>query len=131
MTIKLSPRRVMSAYKAIRELSGQVFPYQTARAVMALKKRLDEEFSTALALENALVSEFGGETDGSGRFRFPDEEAEGAFLEKYRAAMDETAEIRLPRLDLSRYAGNLRLSAETLEALDGIVQFEEASDNGR
>ena len=127
MKIELSPRRVMEAYQAMYELSGQVFPYKTARA---LKKRIGEEFDTALDMENTLLREFGGEKDEAGRFSFPDREAEAGFLEKYRAAMDETAEVRLPRLDLSRYAGNMRLSARSLEALEGIVRFEKETADG-
>jgi len=128
MTFSMTPRQIMDAYRAIQELSNIVLPYKTARRVVSLKKRLNEEFDVVLQMENAMVQEFGGRREKDGRIEFSDGKTAEAFLEKYDPAMEETTEIQLPQLDLSEYAGIIRISPRAVEALDRIIAFGEAED---
>ena len=44
----ITPNEVLSAYRAIQELSKVVLPYKEARAVMNAKRALSTEFETVL-----------------------------------------------------------------------------------
>lgn len=131
MKIVLTPRQIIRACKAARELSEIVLPYKEARRIVTMKKRLEEELETIGHMEKAMVQEFGGKLELDGQTKFPDNAAAEAFLEKYNPAMDEPVELRLPRLDLSGYASRIRISAAAVEALDNIVTFDaEAGEDG-
>ena len=123
----MTPNQIVSAHEAIRELSRVVLPYKTARQVARLKRRIDEEFEVISSMEKAIVEEFGGSIKGVHR-EFPDESTAAAFDEKMNTYWNEDAEIKLPTVDLSKYAENIRISPATIDALDGLVKWEEKSD---
>ena len=123
----MTPSQIVSAHEAIQELSRVVLPYKTARQVARLKRRIDEEFEVVSSMEKAMVEEFGGSIEGLRR-KFPDESTAAAFDEKMRTYMDEDTEIKLPTVDLSKYAENIRISPATIDALDGLVKWEAKSD---
>jgi len=127
----ITPNEVLSAYRAIQELSKVVLPYKEARAVMNAKRALSTEFETVLAMETAMSDEFGVKRRRNGQFDFPDNETAENFLQKYEAAMEERTAVKLPLVDLSKYTDAIRLSAASVEALEGIVNFQrEDTDNG-
>lgn len=119
----ITPNRIVSAYKAIHELSGTVFPYREARGVAKLKKRLTEEFETVLGMEKSLVEEYGGKC-ASGSYQFPDQDLAERFRQVYSAAMEQEDDIPLSAVDLSKYTDTIRLSPGAVEALEGLVIFE-------
>ena len=123
----MTPNQIVNARAAIQELSRVVLPYKTARQVARLKRRIDEEFEVVSSMEKAIVEEFGGSLKGVRR-EFPDESTAAAFDEKIYAYWDEDAEIKLPTVDLSKYAENIRISPATIDALEGLVKWEEKSD---
>lgn len=121
----MTPNDIKNAYKAIQELSGTVFPYKVSRGIAALKKRLGEELETVAAMEMALVEKYGGivEPNGSVRVRGANSQA---FADEYNDLMVQDDEsIKLPVVDVSAYADTLRISPGAVEALEGIVIFEE------
>ena len=123
----MTPNQIVTARAAIQELSRVVLPYKTARQVARLKRRIDEEFEVVTSMEKAIVEEFGGSMEGLRR-KFPDESTAVAFDEKMRLYMEEETEIKLPTVDLSKYAENIRISPATIDALDGLVKWEAKSD---
>lgn len=123
----MTPKQIVAAYKAIHELSGTVLPYRAARGVEALKKRLTEEFETVLEMERNLAEEYGGKL-GSGGYRFPDREQAERFRTIHNAAMEQEDDIPLPAVDLSKYTDMLRISPGAIEALEGLVIWEEGAN---
>lgn len=117
--------QIIDAYKAVHELAAAPLPYQKAREVVGLKKRLSEEFETVAALEKEMALELGAEVDPGGRCQFRDETAAKEFARRRLVLMEQEAEIELPAVDLSEHAEGLKLSAAAVEALEGIVRFEE------
>lgn len=122
--MKMRQRDVITAYRAVQELTEARFPYSKAREVSALRKRLREEYETAAERELALAGEMGIEQTEAGRFRTKDPARAAEFRRRHEAQMEEAAEIGLPVVDLSEFAEMLRVSPGCLEALEGIVIFE-------
>lgn len=126
----MTPNQIKNAYKAIQELSGVVFPYRVSRGISALKKRLGEELDTVAGMEKALVEKYGGKVDRNGAIKISGDDAQ-AFADEYNALMAQDDEsIKLPAVDVSAFADTLRISPGAVEALEGIVIFEEVTDNG-
>lgn len=123
----MTPVKVLSAHRAIKEISGMTFPYKTARAVAFLKRRLQEEAEVVSNAERSLVEHYEGKVKGN-RVNFPDEEKAIEFQNHYDSFMKEDTEINLPTVDLSKYTDMMKLSPDTIEALDGIVIFEKEGD---
>lgn len=124
MTMQMTPRKIMGAYKAIHELIPIVLPYKAARQITKLKKRLVEEFETVVAQEEALVQEYGGQREGN-RYKFSDEQVAQDFQVAHTAFLNQEDSIDLPHVDLSSYQDMIRVSIGAIEALEGIVTFEE------
>lgn len=124
----MTPRKVLNAYRAIKEISGTVFPYKTARAVAALKRKLQAEVDVIADTERALVEKYGGKMTGS-RVDFDSAENVTAFQTEYNNFMEQGAEIDLPVVNLSKHTDALRLAPDTIEALEGIVIFEQEGVN--
>lgn len=120
-------QQVVKAYTHIEELSKSVFPYQTSRSLFRLKKRLREEFDVVLEMEEALVAEYDGAKKQNGAYKFPTEEKQRQFIAAYDELMTKEQDIKLPVVDLSKYTGMIRISAAAMEALDGLILFEEAN----
>lgn len=121
----MTPNEIISAYRAVQELSGVVFPYKLARDIARLKTRLSEEFDVVLNVEQALVKSHGGKSKG-GRYDFPSSAAKAAFAREYEELMNQNdSAISLPAVDISKYVDTLRISPDAIAALDGIVIFEE------
>lgn len=126
----MTPNQIKNAYKAIQELSGVGFPYRVSRGISAIKKRLGEELETVAEMENALVEKYGGRVERGGSIKISGSDAQ-AFADEYNALMEQDDEsIKLPAVDVSAFADALRISPGAVEALEGIVIFEEVTDNG-
>lgn len=121
----MTPKDVMKAYKAINELANCVFPYKVTRQVHMLKKRLEEEFEIVLSSEKNLVAEHGGKVDSTGMYKFANSETAHKFDKAYQDMLNQESDIDLPRVDLSKYQNAIVASAATIDALDGLVLFEE------
>lgn len=126
----MTPKQIIQAHGAIRELCGTVLPYRTAREVAALKRRLEEEFATLLDLERALAAELGGQIQRDG-LQFQDSAAAEAYQTRWEALLAEESDAVLPQADLSACVDTLRVSPGAVEALEGLVVFErEAAKDG-
>lgn len=119
----MTPNQIVSAHRAIKEISGMVFPFKTARAVAGLKRRLQEEFEVIANAERAMIEKHGGKANGA-IIDFDAPEKAKEFQAEYDAFMSEEAEIKLPTVNLSKHTDMLRLTPDSIEALDGIVIFE-------
>jgi len=121
----MNPKQVTDAYSAVLRLSNSVFPYKTARSIARLKKVLADEVDTIYEAEVAIVERFGGKVNKRTKFaeiEDPEQKEKcDAALEEFREQVDE---IKLPVVDLSRYANTLRISPADIDALEGIVIFE-------
>lgn len=122
--MKLTPAKVTAAYRAVLELSNIVFPYKPARSVATLAKRLAEENDIVADMEKKLAAEYGGEMQPSGVCDFPDPDTAKHFRDALEEIREQEAEIKLPTVDLSRFTSSIRISAASIEALEGIVIFE-------
>ena len=126
----MTPRKIIDAHRAIKEISGMCFPYKTARAVAALKRRLQEEADIVADAQRSLVEHYGGKAKGN-QVTFADEETVLEFQNHYNDFMNEDTEVNLPTVDLSKHTNMFCLSPDTIDALDGIVIFEkEGTENG-
>ena len=120
----MTPTEVVAAYRAVLELSKAVLPYKIARQVAVLNRALRAEHDTVVAAERALADMYGGVVSRMGDVDFPDADSMEAFNRERASFMEQDADIRLPKVDVSKYTNLLRLSPETICALDGIVVFE-------
>ena len=126
----MTPKQIVAAHEAMKELSKVPLPYKVARQLSGLNRRLDQEVETISSMEHALVEEFQGSIERNG-IQFPDNETATAFDEKRKAFMEEDVPLKLPMVDLSKFADNLRISSGAVGALEGLVRFErEAETDG-
>ena len=125
----MTPKQITAAYRGVLELSNVILPYKVARRVTALKKRLAEETDTVSEMEKALAVRYGGELHADGTCDFQDAETTRQFNDELEKLRSEDDDIQLPHVDLSKYASAIRISPAAVEALEGIVTFEEG-DNG-
>lgn len=124
----MTPIQIKNAYKAIQELSGVVFPYRVSRGISALKKRLSEELDTVNSMEKALVEKYDGKVSPNGSIKISGDNAQ-AFADEFNALMAQDDDsVKLPTVDVSQFADMIRISPRAVEALEGIVIFEEDSD---
>lgn len=122
-------QQIIDAYRGLGELVTVSLPFREARGILRLKKAIETELEAVRGYEEQLVEKYGGTFEG-GKITFASEDNYNAFTSERGAFLrEEHPEITLPGVDLSGHAGLLRLTASALEALDGIVKFEEG-DNG-
>ena len=126
----MTPNEVVAAYKAVLELSKIVLPYKIARQVAALNRALKAEHDTVAAAERAISCEHGGVISNGGSLDFPDAESANAFTAARAEYMEQDADIHLPKVDLTNFADQLRLSPESICALEGVVRFEKEENDG-
>lgn len=127
----MTPNQIVAAHKAMIELGGVVFPYKTARKVAGLKKRLADEVQAVLDMEKALAEQYGGKRQATGSYRFESQEKIAEYLEAHRLAMEEDdPSIQFDPVDISKYTNQISISASSVEALDGLVIFEEGDNAG-
>ena len=120
----MTPIEITEAYKAVRELSGCILPYRVTRELHHLKKRLTEEFEVIFESERSLVTKYGGKPTKQGaHFEHPEDFE--YFKDAYEAFMHQDAEVELPKVNLAAYADTLNISANAIDALEGLVIFEE------
>lgn len=122
----MTPKQIIGAYRAIHELANLTLPYKASRGILKLKKAINEEFESVRNYESQIREKYGGTKERDGSFNFADPESAKAFVAEHEAFMaDDDENVKLPVVDLSKYADQLRLSAATMEALEGLVIFEE------
>lgn len=120
--------QIVSACAHINELSKSVFPYQTARSLCRLKKRLKDELDVVLDIEKTMVSAYGGTVNRDGSYKFPSAEQQKQFIAEYEKTLTQEQDIKLPVVDLSKFTNSIRISPAAMEALDGIVIFEKEEE---
>lgn len=108
---------------AIMELSRCVLPYKAARGVAGLKRALQSEYETLRDSEGSIAEKHGGTLTG-GQWTFQDASAKEGFDKELADFMQEDVDIDLPKVDISKYSDQLRLSPNTIFSLDGIVVFD-------
>lgn len=126
----MTPAEVINVHNALYELSKTVFPYKVARKIAGLSKRVKEEIDIINSQEHAIADKYGGKYEPGGKINFPDEDAAVEFAREFDAMMNEEVDINFTPVDVSKYTDALRLTPKTIEALDGVIIFEEG-DNGR
>lgn len=127
----MTPIQVVEAYKAILELSKSVFPYKESRKIAKLKKALKDEYEAVIELEENMAKKYGGTKEGNGVIKFPSADDKEAFDKEHNAYIQEEADIKLPAVDISKYTDQLKISPDSVFALDGIVKFEKGEADGR
>ena len=120
----MTPNQIIEACGGIRELTALVLPFKQARALAALKRALQEELDAIIENDMNLAESLGGKKEGSD-YVFSDQEAKAEFLAKTAKAHEEDDEtLKLPTVDLSGQTSQLRISANAIMALEGIVIFD-------
>lgn len=120
----MTPKDILNAYVAIQELVSCILPYKASRDIQKLAAKLKEEYNTVLWSEKNLVDSYGGiYRDKFYDFKTPDIAQE--FINKYNEFMEQQDDIELPKIDLSKYANDIKISATAIEALKDIVYFGE------
>lgn len=126
----MTPTQISNIYAALGELDGLVLPYKVSRKLTGLIRAVRSEYEAVIKAEAALVEQYGGKYSGN-NITFADEVKArefGAAYDKFRAEDDDT--IAFAPVDISRYTAQLNISPRAVDALDGIVIFEEAG-NGK
>lgn len=126
----MTPREIINIHNALNELSKTVFPYKLARKIAGLSKRVKAEIEVINSQERAITNKYNGKYEPGGKISFPDTDTAVEFTREFDAMMDEDVDIRLTPVDVSKYADTLQLTPQTIEALEGVIIFEEG-DNGR
>lgn len=124
----MTPNKVVSAYKAVLEISKTVFPYVTSREVAGLLRKLKNETDVIANVERNLAEKHGGKVSPEGNVNFPDTKSVAEFSKERADYMSQEADISFQKVDISKYTEFLRVSPDTICALDGIIQFESEED---
>lgn len=122
----MTPKQLVSIYQSLNELSNVVLPYQKTREMVRLRRRVQDEIDTILTMEQTLAAKYGGTQGKDKTYHFPDVEKTKQFAQEHTQFYEHEEVIELPTVDLSQYTGFIRLSPAAMEALDGVVLFEEA-----
>lgn len=120
----MTANQIVNAYRAVHELKGLILPYKAARAVAQLKKKLDEEMTVIIGMEQAIVRKHGGKTKSNGSYDFASPAAAAACKEELDGFNGEEVEVELPVVDLTEFVDQVSISPAAIEALEGIVLFE-------
>ena len=124
--------KVLKAYKYIGELTNLVFPYSVTKNLLLLKNRLNAEIQTIVTMEKSLATKLGGKILENGSYKFTNEESQKTFIKEWNSIMNESRDLDIPVVDLSKYADSVRLSVEAMEALKEVIIFEKEDEvNGR
>lgn len=127
--MKMTPAQITAAYRAVLEVSRSVMPYQTARKIAKLVRALKSENDVVATADRALAERYGGSVSPGGSVKFSDPESSSEFANARAEYMQQEADIRLPQVDISKYAGMLQISPDAICALDGILTFEAGEDD--
>lgn len=119
----MTGNQVLEAYRGVLELSKCVLPYKAARGVAALKRVLQNEYETLRDSESSIAETHGGTLSG-GQWTFPDIPSRETFDKELADFMQEDVDMDFPKVDISKYADQLRISPDTIFSLDGIVVFD-------
>lgn len=120
----MTANQIVNAYRAVHELKGLVFPYKTAREVARLKKKLDEEMTVIIGMEQAIVQKHGGKTKPNGSYDFDSSASAAACKAELDGFNQEEVAVELPVVDLTEFVDQVSISPAAIEALEGIVIFE-------
>lgn len=120
----MTANQIVNAYRAVHELKGLVFPYKTAREVARLKKKLDEEMTVIIGMEQAIVQKHGGKTKPNGSYDFNSPASAAACKAELDGFNQEEVAVELPVVDLTEFVDQVSISPAAIEALEGIVIFE-------
>lgn len=120
----MTANQIVNAYRAVHELKGLVFPYKTAREVARLKKKLDEEMTVIIGMEQAIVQKHGGKTKPNGSYDFDSPASAAACKAELDGFNQEEVAVELPVVDLTEFVDQVSISPTAIEALEGIVIFE-------
>ncbi len=121
---RMTPNQIIGAYKAIHELTTIIFPYAVTRNIANLRNRLKEEFQIIADIESGIIKKYGGELKNNS-IQFPNKEARQKYITEYNSIMAEKDNVELPVVNLSKYTDRIAISPDAMNALEGIVIFEE------
>lgn len=123
--MKLS--KCADAYRALLELGKVTCSFQTAHAMMKLKRKLQEEAEYLAEQEMKLAQKY-AVLDDQGKIRWT---GEGRFqlrpgqAEMYRAEVEELLGIDVSITPEQAEAPPEKITMEQLEALEGLLLFKE------
>ena len=95
-----------------------------------MKKALKDEYEAVVEIEENMARKYGGTKENGGVIKFCSIEEKAKFDEEHSAYMLQDADISLPEVDISRHTDQLKISPDSVFALDGIVKFERGERNG-
>lgn len=121
--------RCITAYTALLALSEQAVPYDTALAIVLLKKRLAAHTEFYAAKEWELIETYGKRddngkivTDGPGRFVLDPEKD----IAEYDRLKRELASTEVPEeFEPVKVSCPDKISPAHIEALEGFMEFKE------
>lgn len=121
----MTPKKIIKAYQGIQYLMSIALPFKEARALARLKRSLEENINVIVENEHKLLQAHNGTAIRPGEYKFKDNETAMRFYEDLQAFQNQDDDtISLPTVDLSDQADQLNISAEAIEALEGLVIFE-------
>lgn len=121
----MTAEQIITAYKAVGQLTDVTLPFKEARGIAKLQKRLGEEIETIGKMERNLVADMGGEIREDDSIHFPTDEAAAEYLARHKELFSQDDDsIQLPKVDLSKCTSGLRLTPGAIDALEGIIKFD-------
>jgi len=120
--MKTTINKVNGAVIALIGLSRIILPFATARELKRLRDALRAEAEFLAEEEGKLIEFHGGRTDGV-RLEFRDRAAGAEYLKELNALLAREVDVDVTPVRIPADTEGLRLSAEDLENLEGIIEF--------
>ncbi len=122
---KIKVNQIMKCYSALEDFSKLKLDVKTAYSIFLLKKEIEDKKNFAGEEEGKVINSFNPEFCENGSLKFKSEESARAFEKEMQKLYDteldiENAPISLNFSDLD----GQKLTADTLEGIDGIITFE-------
>ncbi len=121
----MTQAKLVNAYKALTHLAVQSLPVRTAYALYKLRRAILPVWEFQREQESALIEKYEGVIEETS-IQFPSPEAAAAYQrEMAELGSLEAEEVHLPPVPVVPLTDNIMLSVTEIEALDGLVAFEE------
>ena len=123
--------QIIKAMPALGEVEKLRLPYPIARDIHRILQTFAAEYQFFAQEEAKLINELGAKDENGnpqiadGRITFESVEAKNKYNERITELGETDANVEIPCVTLTAAElGDERISANTIEALDGIINFE-------
>ena len=117
--------QVISAYKAVMNMSQMLLPVAEALKLYKIRKALEEKFDFFTEEEQKRISACEGEVSENGVIIFPNAEKQKEYSIQYKELTSMPIEITVDSITLDLDKLNGKITVDDILALEGLIEIKE------